>query len=117
MEHPELLLRLARPAEAAAIASLSRDAIEYGLQWRWTPTRVQASIRAPDVNVLVACIRGNIAGFGIMRYGEDNAHLDLLAVAPQYRRAGVGRARRILLHALSRIGSARRRRRCRGERA
>jgi ribosomal-protein-alanine N-acetyltransferase len=27
-----------------------------------------------------------------MRYGEDNAHLDLLAVAPQYRRSGVGRA-------------------------
>jgi ribosomal-protein-alanine N-acetyltransferase len=26
-----------------------------------------------------------------MRYGEDVAHLDLLAVAPSYRRAGVGR--------------------------
>jgi ribosomal protein S18 acetylase RimI-like enzyme len=26
-----------------------------------------------------------------MRYGDDVAHLDLLAVAPQYRRAGVGR--------------------------
>jgi ribosomal-protein-alanine N-acetyltransferase len=53
--------------------------------------RVAASIRAPDVNVLVACIRENIAGFAIMRYGDDVAHLDLLAVAPAYRRAGVGR--------------------------
>ena len=53
--------------------------------------RVAASIRAPDVNVLVACIHENIAGFGIMRYGDDDAHLDLLAVAPPYRRAGVGR--------------------------
>jgi ribosomal-protein-alanine N-acetyltransferase len=26
-----------------------------------------------------------------MRYGDDNAHLDLLAVAPPHRRAGVGR--------------------------
>jgi ribosomal-protein-alanine N-acetyltransferase len=26
-----------------------------------------------------------------MRYGGDDAHLDLLAVAPPYRRAGVGR--------------------------
>jgi ribosomal-protein-alanine N-acetyltransferase len=26
-----------------------------------------------------------------MRYGDDDAHLDLLAVAPPYRRAGVGR--------------------------
>jgi [ribosomal protein S18]-alanine N-acetyltransferase len=26
-----------------------------------------------------------------MRYGDDDAHLDLLAVAPPYRRLGVGR--------------------------
>jgi [ribosomal protein S18]-alanine N-acetyltransferase len=91
MTIPELSLRLARPADAAAIARLSRDAIEYGLQWRWTPTRVAASIRAANVNVLVACVHGNIAGFAIMRYGDEIAHLDLLAVAPRYRRAGVGR--------------------------
>jgi [ribosomal protein S18]-alanine N-acetyltransferase len=53
--------------------------------------RVAASIRDLDVNVLVACIHENIAGFGIMRYGDEDAHLDLLAVAPPYRRAGVGR--------------------------
>ena len=53
--------------------------------------RVAASIRAPDVNVLVACIRGKVAGFAIMRYGDDDAHLDLLAVAPPYRRLGIGR--------------------------
>ncbi len=53
--------------------------------------RVAASIRAPDVNVLVARIHGNIAGFAIMRYRDDDAHLDLLAVAPPYRRAGLGR--------------------------
>ena len=87
----ELSLRLARSADATAIANLSRDLIEYGLRWRWTPARVAASIRAPDVNVLVACIHENIAGFAIMRYGEDDAHLDLLAVAPPYRRAGIGR--------------------------
>jgi ribosomal-protein-alanine N-acetyltransferase len=91
MTSSELSLRLARPADAAAIASLSRDSIEYGLQWRWTPARVAASIRAPNVNVLVAWIHSNIAGFAIMRYGEDIAHLDLLAVAPPYRRAGVAR--------------------------
>ncbi len=87
----ELSLRLARASEAAAIADLSRDLIEYGLRWRWTPERVAASIRSPNVNVLVACIHGHIAGFAIMRYGDDNAHLDLLAVAPPYRRLGIGR--------------------------
>ena len=91
MTSSRLSLRLARPADAAIIANLSRDLIEYGLRWRWTPPRVAASIRDPNVNVLVACIGAEIAGFAIMRYGDDDAHLDLLAVAPPFRRAGVGR--------------------------
>jgi ribosomal protein S18 acetylase RimI-like enzyme len=91
MKSFELSLQLARPADANTIGKLSRDLIENGLQWRWTPRRVAASIRAPDVNVLVARVQENIAGFAIMRYGDDDAHLDLLAVAPPYRRAGVGR--------------------------
>jgi len=91
MSNSQLSLRLARPSEAGAIANLSRDLIEYGLRWRWTPMRVAASIRAADVNVLVACAHRQIAGFAIMRYGDDDAHLELLAVAAPYRRAGVGR--------------------------
>jgi len=33
-----------------------------------------------------------IAGFAIMRYGDDVAHLNLLAVAPTHRRRGLARA-------------------------
>lgn len=91
MTSSELSLRLAQPAEADAIANLSRDLIEYGLAWRWTPTRVAASIRAANVNVLVACVQGEIVGFAIMRYGAEEAHLDLLAVDSPYRRVGIGR--------------------------
>jgi [ribosomal protein S18]-alanine N-acetyltransferase len=91
MRSSELSLRLARPPEAAVIANLSRDLIEYDLRWRWTPVRVVASIRAPNVNVLIASIHEKIAAFAIMRYGDDDAHLDLLAVAPPYRREGIGR--------------------------
>jgi [ribosomal protein S18]-alanine N-acetyltransferase len=91
MIHSELSLRLARLADADSIANLSRDLIEYGLNWRWTPVRVAASIRAANVNVLVASMHEEIAGFAIMRYGDDDAHLDLLAVAPPYRRSGIGR--------------------------
>ena len=82
-------MRLARAADATSIANLSRDLIEYGLRWRWTPKRVAASIRDAEVNVLVGWVGANIAGFGIMRYGDEDAHLDLLAVAPAYRRARV----------------------------
>ena len=74
---------------------MSRDLIEYGLDWRWTPTRVAASISAKNINVLVARVSDKLAGFAIMRYGDDDAHLDLLAVNPLYQRTGVGRQ---LLH-------------------
>ncbi len=84
-------LQLARAADATIIADMSRAFIESGLRWRWTPQRVLASIGAANVNVLVARMDNRIAGFAIMRYGEDVAHLDLLAVAPSHRRAGVGR--------------------------
>jgi ribosomal-protein-alanine acetyltransferase len=87
-------LQLARLADAKTIANMSRVLIEAGLGWRWTPERVAASIRAPNVNVVVARVDGRIAGFAIMRYGDDDAHLDLLAVDPACQRAGV--ARRLL---------------------
>jgi [ribosomal protein S18]-alanine N-acetyltransferase len=87
----ELSLKLARAADASAIANMSRDLIEAGLQWSWTPRRVAASIRADNVNVLVARIDDRMVGFAIMRYLDDDAHLDLLAVASAYQRLGIGR--------------------------
>jgi ribosomal-protein-alanine N-acetyltransferase len=32
-----------------------------------------------------------VAGFAIMRYGDERAHLNLLAVDPQHRRRGIAR--------------------------
>lgn len=91
MTDSELSLRLARQADANVIANLSRDLIEYGLHWRWKAPRITASIHAKNANVLVACIQEEIVGFAIMRYGDDDAHLDLLAVKPEFQRTGVGR--------------------------
>jgi [ribosomal protein S18]-alanine N-acetyltransferase len=91
MTNSDLSLTLARRADAATIAKMSRVLIEYGLQWKWTAKRVEASIRAANVNVLVARVHDRIVGFAIMRYGDDDAHLDLLAVAPAYQRLGIAR--------------------------
>lgn len=91
MTSSELSLALAIPADASTIADMSRDLIEYGLRSRWTAKRVSSSIRDPNVNVLVARLHEHTAGFAIMRYGDHIAHLDLLGVAPQYQRLGVGR--------------------------
>jgi ribosomal-protein-alanine N-acetyltransferase len=82
----------ARIADAARIARLSRDWIEDGLPWSWTPQRVAASIRRRDALVVVARdAERTIAGFAIMRYGDDDAHLDLLGVCPDHRGRGLGR--------------------------
>jgi ribosomal-protein-alanine N-acetyltransferase len=82
-------VRLAVPADASAIALLSRAEIEQDLPWRWTPQRVRRSIADAATNVVVAQRGASFAGFGIMSYGEDTAHLLLLAVPPAARRRGV----------------------------
>jgi ribosomal-protein-alanine N-acetyltransferase len=89
------VLRAAHISEAATIASASRLHVEYGLRWRWTPSRIRQQIRDPDTMVLVATVRGDIAGFALMHFGEQRAHLQLLAVLPVYRRCGIGTS---LLH-------------------
>ena len=88
---PEDTLALARLADAPAIAELSRTLIETGLPWSWFPRRVAASIRDPETNVLVARAGERIAGFGIMRYGAEAAHLDLFAVDRAWQGQGLGR--------------------------
>ena len=84
-------LGLARAADAREIAEMSRDLIELGLTWSWTPARVQHFISAPESSVVVARREARIAAFAIMHFGDEVAHLNLLAVAPEHRRQGLGR--------------------------
>jgi ribosomal-protein-alanine N-acetyltransferase len=83
-------IRLARARDAAPIAAMSRDFIEAGLGWGWTSERVARSIRDRATNVAVAEAGRDLAGFAIMQYRDDEAHLLLFAVKPTYRRHGVG---------------------------
>ena len=47
-----------------------------------------------DADSVVLTARGirAVAGFAIMRYADESAHLNLLAVAPEFRRCGIARA-------------------------
>jgi ribosomal-protein-alanine N-acetyltransferase len=90
----EYRLQLARLADAPRLATMSQELIEAGLRPAWSASRITWHIRHPESVVLTACYRGEPAGFGIMRYGDDTAHLNLLAVSPSHRRRGV--ARRIM---------------------
>jgi ribosomal-protein-alanine N-acetyltransferase len=78
-------LRLASPHDAAPIAAMSRELIEAGLGWSWTPERVQRSLRHRDTLVLTARDGERLTGFAIMLFGDERAHLSLLAVRSDYR--------------------------------
>ena len=91
MADQDITLRLARASEAPVIAAMSRDLIETGLGWSWDSERVARAIRARDTTALVACDRMRVAGFAIMHFGDEHAHLNLLAVRPSHQRQGIGR--------------------------
>ena len=96
-------ISLARTTDALSIAELSRDAIEYGLSWRWTARRVMRCIHDADTNVAV--IRSGITGlpaFAIMQYGDEEAHIALFAVRAAQRRRGLGSALLAWLEATAR---------------
>jgi [ribosomal protein S18]-alanine N-acetyltransferase len=76
---------LARATDAREIAEMSRDLIEQGLTWSWTPARVQHFISGPESSVVVARREQRIAAFAIMPYGDEVAHLNL-----EHRRQGIG---------------------------
>lgn len=86
-----MTVRLANLNDAEAIATMSRDLIEQGLGWSWTPQRVARNIRNRDTATIVAEDRGQNIAFGIMYFGDEHAHLNLLAVKPEYQRTGVGK--------------------------
>ncbi|HYL70597.1 MAG TPA: GNAT family N-acetyltransferase [Candidatus Dormibacteraeota bacterium] len=84
-------LQLARSADATLLAAMSRQLVETGLPPAWDAGRITWHIRHAESVVLVARSTHAIAGFAIMRYADDSAHLNLLAVDPAHRRRGVAR--------------------------
>jgi ribosomal-protein-alanine N-acetyltransferase len=84
-------LRPARLLDVPALATMSRELIETGLAWRYTPARMAAMIRHRETIGLVACDGAQIHGFAVMHFGEDDAHLVLLCVQPAQRHRHIGR--------------------------
>jgi len=100
MKETAVTIRLAEPGDAHAIAEMSRDLIESGLGWRYDAPSIQRAMRRRETVVLVATERHTYAardrgkppsGFAIMDFGDERAHLVLLAVQPALRRHGIGR--------------------------
>jgi len=85
-----ITLRFGRLADAASVAVMSRELIESGLGWSWTPERVARSIRNPDTITLIGADGARIIAFAIMHFGDEHAHVNLLAVRPSHQRTGIG---------------------------
>jgi ribosomal-protein-alanine N-acetyltransferase len=54
--------------------------------------------------VLTAWVGDHLAGFAIMQFYAEHAHLNLFAVDPQYRRFGIGRKLLVWLEETARVG-------------
>ncbi len=93
MSRPQssVTMRPATVGDAKAIAHLSRDLIETGLGWSWTPERVTRAIQDRNTLTVIACERDRVVAFAIMFFGDEHAHLSLLAVQPSHQRQGLGR--------------------------
>jgi [ribosomal protein S18]-alanine N-acetyltransferase len=97
-------LKLARLRDAQRIAQMSCDLVEYGLPWSWTAPRVASHIRSQDSNVLTAWVGSHLAGFAVMQFFAELAHLNLFAVDPQCQRFGIGRKLLVWLEETARVG-------------
>jgi [ribosomal protein S18]-alanine N-acetyltransferase len=84
-------LEPARLSDAAQLAAMSRALIESGLRPSWGAERISWYLRHSESVVLTARSDRTLAGFAIMRFGDDVAHLNLLAVDPDHRRRGIAR--------------------------
>lgn len=73
------------------MAEMSRQLIEAGLGWRYTPQRMATLIRHAETVALVAHDTAGLQGLAVMQFGDERAHLVLLCVKPALRRGGIGR--------------------------
>ena len=79
-------IEFAKLTDADEISLISRDEVEYGLGWNYTPQKITRIIKDKSKNIVVARINRNLVGFGVMTYHKDQANLDLLAVKKEFRR-------------------------------
>ncbi|MCH9674582.1 MAG: GNAT family N-acetyltransferase [Gammaproteobacteria bacterium] len=87
----ETHFRHAKRSDVATIAAMSRDLVEFGLSWSWRDGRIERCLRDHDTMVLIAQRDRQIAGFAIMEFADEDAHLNLIAVKPRFQRQDVGK--------------------------
>ncbi len=82
-------IELARLKDVPAMARMSREFIEDGLGWGWTPPVIARVLTQSEANAVVVRGTDGLDAFALMQYLDSHAHLMLLAVQPRVRRQGV----------------------------
>ena len=86
-------IELAKPRHAAHLADMSKRLIEHGLPWHcWTTKRMIKAIKRNDNVTIISCQGRQISGFAAMQFGDEIAHLNLLAVEIAQQRHGLASA-------------------------
>jgi ribosomal-protein-alanine N-acetyltransferase len=91
MDARDIRIEFAAASDAQVLAMMSRDLIETGLGWAYRRERIERLIRHAETVALVARDGARVAGFAVMTFGDERAHLVLLAVGPSHHRRGIGR--------------------------
>jgi [ribosomal protein S18]-alanine N-acetyltransferase len=100
----DIAVELATPFDAAAMAALHQSCFPRP----WNEAAMATFVASPDTLCLLASFADDSprapAGFLIARKAADEAELLTLAVAPQWRRAGLGKA--LLKSAMATLGES-----------
>lgn len=99
-EYPDVIVRGARRAEAAAIARLHAATLETA----WDKASITKLMAEPTTIAILATIDADrLAGFALGRIAADEFEIMSVAVAAEYRRSGIGR--RLVLRMLAEAGA------------
>jgi ribosomal protein S18 acetylase RimI-like enzyme len=88
--HDTLVISPATLEDAIPMARMTGALIEHGLPRAWSAARIVHHIRRRDSMALVCKSNEQIMGFAVMEFGDESAHLNLLAVSTLGRRRKIG---------------------------
>jgi ribosomal-protein-alanine N-acetyltransferase len=87
-----IVVRPGTPRDIATVDALMTAAFDPRYGEAWTRGQCLGVLSMPGVRLTIAEVDDQPAGFALVRTVLDEAELLLLAVAPSYRRAGIGTA-------------------------
>jgi ribosomal-protein-alanine N-acetyltransferase len=88
----ELMLAGGGSADLDAVVEIMNSAFDERFGEAWTRSQCAGILPMPGVSLMLARFGdGRVAGFSLQRAISDEAELLLLAVAPEFRRRGIGK--------------------------